>query len=169
MSYFVGGAETTTSLLTNILWRLLEVPERWERLRAEPSLIPVAVEESLRFDPPTLGTFRRSTREVDLHGHALPAGSKLFFALSSANRDPQVFERPDEFNLDRSSNELSRHLAFGHGAHFCPGAALSRLEARIALSVLVQRLPNPRLLGSGERIEPFNYWGRRSLPLAWGA
>jgi cytochrome P450 len=163
----VGGNETTTSLLTNLVWRLLEDPVRWQRLRVDRSLVEPAIEESLRFDPPVLGLFRTNTREVDLCGVAVPADSKAFATYAAANRDPAVFSAPDRFDLDRDATELKRHLSFGFGHHFCPGAPLSRLETRIALPILLDRLPRLRLDGPTTRIAPFLLWGRRTVPVRW--
>ncbi len=163
-----GGNETTTSLITNCMLRLLEEPTRWEAVKADPSLVDVAIEESLRFDPPVLGLFRTSLEPVCMHGIDLPARTKLMVTYAAANRDPSVFSDPDSFRLDREADELRRHLSFGLGHHFCPGASLSRLEARASLRLFVERLPAMRLNGAPERIAPFNLWGRRRLPVAWG-
>ena len=160
----VGGNETTTSLITNLLWRLLEQPARWEMLKKEPTLIPQAVEESLRYDPPVLGLYRSTTREVKLHGQIIPAGSKVYIHYAAANRDPSVFKEPDLFDLTRPS---ARHMSFGLGLHFCLGATTARLEAEVALRLLLEKLPNLRLVHNGERIGPFFLWGRKTLPLAW--
>ena len=165
----VGGNETTTSLITNCVWRLLEVPERWAGLCADPKLVPAAIEESLRFDPPVLGLFRTTTRELTLHGVTLPARAKVMLSYAAANRDPAVFADPDRFRLDRPRSEASQHLAFGLGIHFCLGAALARLEAETALRALAARFPKLTLASAGERIQPFFLWGRRRLPLRIGA
>ena len=164
----LGGNETTTSLVTNMMLRLLEVPARWEAVKADPSLIDVAVEESLRYDPPVLGLFRTSIAETTLHDVDLPVKTKLMVTYASANRDPSVWRDPDEFRLDRTPDELRQHLSFGLGHHFCPGAHLSRLEGRITLRLFAQRLPHLRLAGPTERIAPFTLWGRKKLPVAWG-
>jgi cytochrome P450 len=161
----VGGNETTTSLITNMVWRLLEVPSRWQEILDDESLVGAAVEESLRFDPPVLGLYRNTTRDVELHGRVIPAGSKVYINYAAANRDAGIFEKPDEFNLHRESK---RHMAFGLGVHFCIGAPTARLEAEVALTLLRQRVPGLRLLGDGERIGPFFLWGRRKLPVTWG-
>ena len=161
----VGGNETTTSLITNMVWRLLEVPSRWQEILDDESLAGAAVEESLRFDPPVLGLYRNTTRDVELHGKVIPAGSKVYINYAAANRDARIFDEPDEFNLHRESK---RHMAFGLGVHFCIGAPTARLEAEVALSLLRQRVPDLRLLGDGERIGPFFLWGRRKLPVTWG-
>lgn len=160
---FVGGNETTTSLITNMAWRLLADRALWERLLAEPELADAAVEESLRFDPPVLGLYRTTTRDVELEGGTIPQGAKVMAHYAAANRDAEAFASPDEFSLDRERN---RHLSFGLGVHFCLGAPLARLEARIALRALLRRCPDLRLLGEGERIAPFFLWGRRRLPVA---
>jgi cytochrome P450 len=164
----LGGVETSTALHTNLLWRLLEDRTRWERLLADPSLIDVAVEESLRYDPPVLGLFRTTTRDLSLHDIDLPAKAKVMVCYGSANHDRTVFTNSETFSLDRPAAELSQHLAFGFGAHFCPGAALARAEARISLRLLLERFPRLRLDGPTTRIAAFNLWGRASLPLRWG-
>lgn len=160
---FVGGNETTTSLITNMVWRLLQDRPLWERLVADPSLIDAAIEESLRFDPPVLGLYRSTTRDVDLEGGNIPKDAKVMMHYAAANRDPEAFPLPDEFSLDRERN---RHLSFGLGVHFCLGAPLARLEARVAMRTLLQRCPDLELLGDGERIAPYFLWGRRRLPVS---
>ena len=165
----VGGNETTTSLITNLFRRLLDAPELFEQLREHPELDTVAVEESLRLDAPVLGLFRTNTREVDLDGVTIPARSKVMATYAAANRDPAVFDDPDTFRLDRDLDHLRRnHLAFGLGRHFCPGAALSRLEARIVLRHVVDRVAGLRPAGPTTRIPTFLLWGRRTFPIEWG-
>ena len=165
----VGGNETTTSLITNLFWRILERPELYDELRDRPNLDAVAVEESLRFDAPVLGLYRTNTRELELHGVTIPETTKAMATYGAANRDPEVFDDPDTFRLDRDFDLLRRtHLAFGLGRHFCPGAHLSRLEARIMLRRVLDRVPDLRLDGQTTRIPTFLLWGRRTLPIAWG-
>jgi cytochrome P450 len=166
-TFLTGGQETTTNLLTNCLWRLLEVPERWEQVKANPDLIDVAIEESLRFDPPVLAHFRTSLHATQMHGEDIPEHGKLMFSIAGVNRDPQQFSSPDEFRLDRPLEEVRKHLAFGAGVHFCMGAPVARLEARIALQALIARLPNLRLDGQPERIVTWMYWGRHTMPVRW--
>lgn len=163
----VGGNETTTSLITNLLWRLLERRELWEQLVANPALVDVAVEESLRFDPPVLGLYRTTTCPVSMSGAEIPAEEKVHVLYASANRDPAVWDDPDSFRLDRDLNRLRQHLSFGFGTHVCPGAALARTEARIALQKLITSVPTLRLVGRPERIETFLLWGKRTFPVAW--
>ena len=158
----VGGNEPTTSLITNAVWRLLERPERWAALVAEPALVDAALEESLRFDPPVLGLYRTTTRAVALHGVTIPANTKVMLHYGAANRDPAAFDDPDTFSLDRPEK---RHLSFGLGVHFCLGAQLARLEASNALRALVRKFPELELVGPGERIAPFFLWGCKHLPV----
>jgi len=162
-----AGQETTVSLITNAVWRLLEVPERWERLKNEPHLVENVIEESLRFDPPISAHFRTSLCPVTMHGTELPERTKLMFSMHGANRDPAIFGDPDEFKMDRPLNSSKRHISFGYGVHFCLGAPLARLEAIIALTRLVERLPNLRLTGERKRIDSWMYNGLKELPIAW--
>lgn len=168
LAFLTGGQETTANLIGNLVWRLLEVPERWRTLRAEPGLIEAAIEESLRHDPPVLAHFRTSLCPVTMHGHELPAHSKLMFNITGANRDPQQFPDPENFRLDRPLAQVRQHLSFGGGVHFCMGAPIARMEARIAIRLLLERLPALRLEGPGERVRTWMYWGRAKLPVAWG-
>ena len=168
MLLLLGGLETSTALLGNLVWRLLEDRSRWEAVRADPSLVEVAVEESLRHDPPVLGLFRTPTRDVDVHGVTIPKDAKVMLAFASANRDvDNRVEDPETFRLDRPLDEARRHLSFGFGVHFCPGAHLARLEAQVSLRVLLERMPDLRLDGPTERIAPFILWGRQRLPVRW--
>lgn len=163
----VGGNETTTSLITNLFWRILERPELAATIRADPSLDVVAVEEGLRRDAPVLGLYRTATRDTELHGVPIPEKAKLMATYGAANHDPDVFPDPLTFRLDRDPEQLRKHLAFGLGHHFCVGAHLSRLEARIALRHTLDRFPDLRLVDPGERIAPYLLWGRKHLPVAW--
>lgn len=166
-AFLTGGQETTTSLLTNVVWRLLEAPERWERLKANPDLVENAIEESLRFDPPINSHFRTSLCPVKMHGADLPERSKLMFSMMGANRDPSIFPDPDNFIIDRPLNQVKRHLSFGYGVHFCLGSPIARLEAQVGLAKLLQAVPNLRLTGEPERINSWIYYGQRQLPVAW--
>src|SRR5258706_61125 len=167
LAFLTGGQETTTNLIGNLVWRLLEVPSRWETLKAQPALIEAAIEESLRYDPPVLAHFRTSLCPVSMHDQELPANSKLMFNITGANRDRLKFPDAESFRLDRSLTQVRQHLSFGAGVHFCLGAPIARLEARIAMRLLLERMPELRLLGTGERIRTWMYWGRARLPLAW--
>ena len=160
----VGGNETTTSLITNLFWRLLEEPARWRSLLEDRSLVRSAIEESLRYDPPVLGLYRNSASDIEIHDETIPEGEKVYVYYAAANRDPRIFKKPNEFDICRKAR---RHMSFGLGTHFCVGAPTARLEAEVVLEVMLERMPDLRMLNSGERIKPFFLWGRKHLPCAW--
>lgn len=162
-----AGNETTTSLINNMIVRLCERPELLARVQADPTLDAAVVEESLRFDAPVLGLWRTNDEPVELHGTAIPVDTKVQALFASANRDERVFERPDEFHIDRPTSEQAKHLAFGFGPHVCLGAPLARLEGRRALRVLLDRLPGLRLNGTPQRVPAFFLWGFSHTPIAW--
>jgi pimeloyl-[acyl-carrier protein] synthase len=137
-----AGHETTANLLGNGLLALLRNPSQLSLLRERPDVTAPAVEELLRYDSPVQRNRRLATTDVTLHGETIRAGDPVMVFLGAANRDPSVFDEPDVLDLERSPNH---HLAFGHGIHFCVGAALSRLEAPIALRALLDRYPRLRL------------------------
>ncbi|MBT2399843.1 cytochrome P450 [Streptomyces sp. ISL-100] len=132
----LAGHITTTVLLGNVLLCLSEHPEAAAALRSDPSQLPTAVEETLRYRAPLAPMTRRTTREVVIDGRVVPAGEIIVTWLSSANRDERVFPDPDRFDFRRAPNP---HLSFGHGIHFCVGAPLARLETRIALELALDR------------------------------
>jgi cytochrome P450 len=140
----IAGHETTTGLLGNALRQLLSRPTVWDELRRQPSLIPQAVEEVLRFDSPVISARRVTTRSVEVAGVTIPEGSPVVLLLGAGNRDEAQFPDADRFDIHRP--DAAHHLAFGFGVHHCLGAALARLEARLVLEVLTQRLPKLRLV-----------------------
>lgn len=146
-----AGHETTTNLIANGLRQILSRPGLWEELRQDPSLIENAVEEMLRFDTSTIAWRRAANRDVEIRGVEIPEGARLFLLLGSANHDEAVFESPGEFDIHREN--AKKHIAFSHGIHFCLGAPLARLEARIALELLTQRLPELRLSPSDQSLD----------------
>jgi cytochrome P450 len=139
----LAGHESTTNMIGTGTLLLLEHREHWQVLCEHPEYIPQAVEEILRFDAPIQMFARETTREVTIGGVTLPEEAQMLLIYGSGNRDETVFANADEFQLRRAPNH---HLAFGHGVHFCVGAALARLEGRIAFEVLCQRLPQLRLV-----------------------
>ena len=163
----VAGHETTTSLLGLMLYRLLERPDVMARLRADPALVPHAVEEALRFDSPVQGLFRTNASECVLAGQTLPPRTKVQLLFGSANRDPEQWASPDEFSLDRDAKELRRHVAFGWGIHLCLGAPLARLETRLTFERILARMDDIELAGEPTRNESFVLRGLTSLPLRW--
>jgi cytochrome P450 len=142
ITLFLGGHDTTTQLIALGMSALVRHPEVLERVREDPSLVPAAVEEMLRYDAPFQMNLRYVTEPLELGGRRLEPGDLIRQALGSANRDPERFDEPDAFRLGRPP---ARHLAFGLGPHFCIGAPLARLQAQIAAATLVRRLPNLRL------------------------
>jgi len=137
-----AGHETTTNLICNGLLALLREPEQMALLRENPELIATAVEEFLRYESPVQWNGRLAVEDVDVAGVRIQRGDLVSIGHGPANRDPAHFEDPDRLNITRSPN---RHLAFGHGIHFCVGAALARLEAPIVIQSVLRRMPNLRL------------------------
>jgi len=135
----IAGNETTTKLIGNALFWLWKNPEERARVWQDTSLIPNWIEETLRYDNSTQMLARTVTRDLDLHGEQLRANDRLLLLVGSANRDERVFANPDTYDVRR---DTSLHIAFGKGTHFCLGAALARLEARVALTAVHARLPD---------------------------
>jgi cytochrome P450 len=131
-----AGNVTTTHLLANMLALLADHPDIYRRIRQDRSLVPAAVEEVLRLESPVQWLFRRTTRDTDLNGVAIPLGATVVVYFGAANRDSDKYQDPDTFDI---SDRPGRHAAFGHGIHFCLGAPLARLEATVALSALADR------------------------------
>ncbi len=158
-----AGQETTTDLLGNGLLALLHHPAQLQQLRDEPCLMPRAVEEMLRYDSPVQMTVRLAKEEIHLHGKTILAGQKVVLCLGAANRDPAQFPHPDQFDIARRHN---RHLAFGFGAHYCLGAALSRVLAAIAFPRLLRALPDLRLASADLQWHPSPiYRGLKAMPV----
>ena len=133
-----AGHETATNMLCNTMLALLAHPDQLDRLRADPALVPTAVDEGLRYESPVQMTARIATEDCTVARRPLQAGESVIVALGAANRDPSVFDGPERFDVGREPNP---HLAFGHGAHFCLGAPLARLEGEIVLSTVLARIP----------------------------
>ncbi len=151
----VGGDETTRHVITGGMEALLANPAERRKLRENPGLVPLAVEEMLRWVSPIKNMNRTATRDVELAGAHVRAGDKLVLLYPSANRDERVFPHADEFHVDREPND---HVAFGHGVHFCLGASLARLELRIMFEVLLERLPDLALATEEPlRLRPSNF------------
>ena len=163
----VAGHETTASLISLMLYRLIERPDLVDQLRDRPDLVPAAVEEFLRFDSPVQGLFRSNPRPSVVAGTELPAGSRLQVLFASANRDDEVFDDPDEIRLDRFAGGGRPHLAFGWGVHHCIGNALARREGELALRWIIERFATVERVGEVRVNEPFILRGLTTLPIRW--
>lgn len=157
-----AGHETTTNLIGNGMWLLLSHPQELARLRADPALIPSAVEEMLRCEGPIQLNNRRLTAPMELGGKTLPEGTSITIGIGAVNRDPAQFPDAERFDVARKPN---RHVAFGQGDHACAGMNVARMEGRIAFSRLLGRFPEIDLAGQPERDRRIRFRGFRKLPV----
>jgi len=158
----VAGNETTRNLISGGMLALMQHPDERRRLLADPSLMPTAVEEMLRWVSPVMYFRRTATRDAELRGQAIREGDKLTVWYGSANRDEEVFPHADRFDVGRTPND---HLAFGIGHHFCLGANLARLEIQIMFEELLRRLPDIELAGPVERLRSNFINGIKRMPV----
>ena len=163
----VAGHETTASLLSLMLYRLIQQPELVDLLRADASLIPWAVEEFLRYDSPVQGLFRTNRDECVVHGEKIEADTKVQLLFAAANRDPEVWQDPDDIQLDRFGPGTKPHLAFGWGVHHCIGNVLARREGQLALRWMVETFEKVELIGPVQVNQPFILRGLTTLPIRW--
>ncbi|MFI1096076.1 cytochrome P450 [Streptomyces sp. NPDC020917] len=165
----VAGHETTVNLIANAVHLLLGHPAQLAALRAEPELLAGAVEETLRFESPVpAGTYRYAAEPITLGGAAIPAGARVVLSIAAANRDPARFPAPERFDIRRDPATTRAHLAFGHGLHHCLGAPLARLEATVALRILLDRCPGLAFDGDGApQWRTSLMRGLRELPVRW--
>ena len=160
---FVAGNETTTSLISNLIWRMMTIDNLWEKFVNNDIDINDAISESLRYDPPLLGLFKTTSKEVDIDGNIIPKNSKVMMHYGAANRDPMIFNDPNSFDVSRDGSKV---ISFSVGVHICLGRELAKLETRVALNALKNRFPNLKLINDGERVGPFLFWGRKKLPVS---
>jgi cytochrome P450 len=160
-----AGHETTTNLIGNALYELLQWPDERRRLLADPDLIQTAVDEFLRFQSPNQLGNRRTVEEVELHGETLPPGTRIHIAIGAANRDPRQFPDPDRLDLSRKPN---KHLAFAGGPHLCVGFSLAKMEGRIAVSRFLRRFPDYKLNGEAKRTGRVRFRGFSTFPARVG-
>ncbi len=160
-----AGHGTTTHLIGNGLLALLQHPDQYQLLKDNPDLVPLAVMELLRYDGPVQATARHVSEDMTINGRHIQKGQRVIISLGAANRDPEQFSSPDTLNLCRQEN---RHLAFGHGIHYCLGAPLARLEADIAFTTLLRRLPHPQVnLQEVEWASGMVFRGLNKLPIVF--
>jgi cytochrome P450 len=164
-----AGIETTFRSSGNLLHLLLTHPDQLDAVRQDRSLLPQAIEEGLRLEPPLLITARLVMKDTELSGVTIPAGSTVTPMLGAANRDPEVFVDPDRFDIFRDPHQ---HISFGHGVHVCLGMHLARMETRVALDVLFDRLPNLRLDAARAARDDAHIHGEvfrspTTLPVVW--
>jgi cytochrome P450 len=160
----VAGFETTVNLIGNAVLALLDHREQWEALCADPkAMAPKAVEEALRYDPPVQRTFRIALEPLELGGKPVHKGQMVAALIGAANRDPEVYDRPDVFDIDRDPGV--DHLAFSSGIHYCVGQPLARLEATVALQMLAERLPGLRRAGAVRRRNATTIRGPIRIPV----
>jgi cytochrome P450 len=162
-----GGIGTSAQLISSIVKALCDDPGLQTRVRGDLQLVPKLVEEVLRTEPPVTAMFRTATRDVELLGRQIRQGDRIALFFAAANRDADVFERPDELDIDRISNP---HVAFGLGTHRCAGSSLARLQVRIAVERLLTRL-SPFQVPAGAEVEYMTaaQRGPSSIPLEFGA
>jgi len=164
----LAGNETTTNLIGNGTLALMRHPDQLSRLRSDLSLMPTAIDEMLRFDSPVQSTVRTCAVGANVGGTDVAVGELLFVILAAANHDPRQFENPDSFDVARTAND---HLAFGEGIHFCLGANLARMEGAIAISSMLERLPNLRLADPDASLQyrgSYLLRGLKTLPMSIG-
>ncbi len=168
-SMLFAGHETTTTLISNLVRVLLEHPDQWSRVVTDPSRIPGAVDETLRYSPSIVGWRRRALKDAEIGGVAIPEGADILLLMGSANRDESQFEDPEVFDIDRPN--AREHLAFGYGIHYCLGNMLAKLQARIALEELARLAPGLRLAEDADIHfgENLSFRAPLAVPVTWPA
>ncbi|WP_260764390.1 cytochrome P450 [Mycobacterium sp. SMC-4] len=160
-----AGAETVTKLIGNAMVAFADFPDQWQKLKADRSKIPAAIEELLRYEAPSQYQVRTATRDVSYHGQTIPEGAAVLLVTGAATRDERVFPEPDRLDIDRE-RKMGFNLAFGYGVHSCLGAALARMEGRIALGALLDLLPEFEVdRGALKRVATTNVAGYSRVPV----
>lgn len=161
-----AGHETTANLIAVGMYYLLQNPDQMEQMRADPSKVPAAVEELLRYVSPVHTLARRTTQEVTLRGVTIPEGSSVYLLVGAANRDAEKFPDPEKLDINRPP---TRTLGFGYGIHYCLGAALARMESQVAFETMLRRLPDLHLAGETPVFRPnYSLRGLLALPVEFG-
>ena len=160
-----AGAETVTKLVGNAMVAFADFPDQWQKLREDRSKIPAAVEELLRYEAPSQYQIRTATRDVTYYGTTIPEGAAVLLVTGSATRDERMFDDPDRLDIDRE-RKMGFNLALGYGVHSCLGAALARMESRIALEALLDLIPEYEVDRSGlARVAMANVCGWSNVPV----
>ena len=160
--FVVAGQETTRNAISGGMLALLQNPQQRERLAKDRALMPTAVEEILRYASPVTHIMRTAKHDVEMHGQKIRAGDRVVIWNASANRDAAAFPDPDRFDVGRTPND---HLAFGHGEHFCLGANLARLEVKVMLEELLDRLPDIEQAGEVRKLRSHFVAGIKHMPV----
>jgi cytochrome P450 len=166
-SLLFAGHETTTTLISNTIRVLLSNPEEWNKLVEDPSRIPGAIDETLRFSPSIVGWRRKALADTEIAGTPIPAGADILLLMGSANRDPGVFEEPEVFDVNRPN--ARNHLSFGFGIHYCLGNMLAKMQDKIVLEETIKAVPNLRIIAP-EKItfgENLSFRAPTSVPVTW--
>ncbi|KMY54497.1 cytochrome P450 [Bacillus sp. FJAT-27231] len=162
----IAGHETTVNLIGDSMLCLLNHPTQLARLKENPSLIDAAVEECLRYESPTQMTARTATEDIEINGVEIKQGYQVYTLLGAANRDPKQFNHPNMLDIARNPNP---HLSFGYGTHFCPGSSLARLEAQVAVQILLQRMDHLQIASSDLQWRKLlGFRALKELPLTFG-
>ena len=167
----IAGIETTRTATTSGMKLMIENPDQLQKILDDPSLIPHAVEEVLRYDAPVIQFRRTAMEDVELRGKKIKKGDKVVFYYSSANHDEDVFDEPEKFDVTRgvNSNLQRDHRAFGTGEHFCLGAHLARLQLRVMYEEMFPRLCNPKFAGEYKRLNSYDVTAPKSMPISFDA
>jgi cytochrome P450 len=168
-SLLFAGHETTTTLISNTVRVLLSHPDEWAKIKADPSRIPAAIDEVLRFSPSIVGWRRKALADTEIAGVAIPKGANLLLLMGSANRDPFIFEEPEVFDINRPN--ARNHLSFGFGIHYCLGNMLAKMQDKIVLEETIKAVPDLRII-SPEAIvfgENLSFRAPTSVPVTWEA
>ncbi|MCY7287171.1 MAG: cytochrome P450, partial [Cryobacterium sp.] len=168
-SLLFAGHETTTTLISNTIRVLLRNPEEWQKLLADPSRIPAAIDETLRYSPSIVGWRRKALADTEIAGTSIPAGADILLLMGAANRDPGVFEEPEVFDINRPNART--HLSFGFGIHYCLGNMLAKMQDKIVLEETLKAVPNLRIIDP-EQItfgDNLSFRAPTSVPVTWEA
>ena len=165
VTMLAGGADTTGGAFAQMIYTLLTRDGQWDRIVKDPTLVDRAVEEGLRYRPVASAVPRIALEDVEYGGVVIPEGSFLLIAIAAANRDPEAFPDPHEFEVARA--EAKQLATFGLGPHFCLGANIARVELQVALEGFLEKLVSPEISGEVQWKNPLGVWGPKTLPITY--